>query len=364
MENNIPLRLFINGSNIHQGGGQSLLRALLEVFPMSTEVILLLDARMKITEGLPGTIRIRRVQPKVIQRLKAEWWLARNVKKEDTVLCFGNLPPWFKLRGHTIVFLQNKYLIGKGGLDGCPAKVRWRIRVERLWFSWKTGHANELIVQTPSMKAILISSLKNKVPVNILPFVSNAEGYTRSGKKNESNKNIRYDFLYVASGDPHKNHRRLVEAWCLLASEQLFPSLCLTVSEKDSPDLSFWINEKKKQYGLNLDNIGIISHEQVKQMYGQVRALIYPSTFESFGLPLIEARQAGLAILAAEMDYVRDLLDPEQSFDPQSALSIARAVKRFMGFDEQPLALMNATCFTEYLLQNSEMHKKRGERDV
>jgi len=350
MENNIPLRLFINGSNIHQGGGQSLLRALLEVIPMNTEVILLLDTRMKVAEGMPGKIKIRRVQPKVIQRLKAEWWLARNVKKEDMVLCFGNLPPWFRLRGHTIVFLQNRYLIDRVGLAGFPAKVRWRIRAERLWFSWKTGHANEFIVQTPSMKAILMSSLKNKVPVNILPFVSNAEGYTRAGEKNESNKNIRYDFLYVASGDPHKNHRRLVEAWCLLASEGLFPSLCLTVSEKDSPDLSFWINEKKRQSGLNLDNIGVISHEQVNQLYGQVRALIYPSTFEAFGLPLIEARQAGLAILAAEMDYVRDLLDPEQSFDPQSALSIARAVKRFMGFDEQPLTLLGATGFMKRLI--------------
>lgn len=360
----IPPRLFINGSNIHQGGGQSLLRALLKGIPMNTEVILLLDTRMKIAEGMPETIKIRRVQPKVIQRLKTEWWLARNVKKEDVLLCFGNLPPWFRLRGRTLVFLQNKYFIDRIELAGFPAKVRWRIEAERLWFSLKSGHANEFIVQTPSMKAILVSSLKNKVPVHILPLVSNAEGYTRATTKNESSKNTRYDFLYVASGDPHKNHRRLVEAWCLLAFEGLFPSLCLTISEKDSPDLSFWINEKKKQYGLSLDNLGIISYEQMKQLYGQVRALIYPSTFESFGLPLIEARQAGLAILAAEMDYVRDLLDPEQTFNPQSALSIARAVKRFMGISEQPLALMGAACFIEYLLHNPGIYKNREGRDV
>jgi glycosyltransferase involved in cell wall biosynthesis len=344
--------LFIHASNVHQGGGSSLLYALLCALPDNIELIALLDTRMKAPEDMPERMQIRRIQPSIIQRLKAEWWLARNVKKEDVVLCFGNLPPWFRLRGYTLVFLQNKYLIDRVGLAGFPVKIRWRISAERLWFFLKSEHANEFIVQTPSMKAILVSRLKTNVPVHILPFVSNAEGYTRAATKNESDKNTRYDFLYVASGDPHKNHRRLVEAWCLLASEGLFPSLCLTISEKDSADLCCWISEKKKQHELRLENLGVLTHGQIKQLYSQVHALIYPSTFEAFGLPLIEARQAGLAVLAAEMDYVRDLLDPEQSFDPQSALSIARAVKRFVGFDEQPLTLFDAADFIKRITGN------------
>ena len=324
--------------------------ALLEVLPENLELVALLDTRMKTPENMPERMQIRRIQPTVIQRLKAEWWLARNVKKEDVVLCFGNLPPLFRLKGHTLVFLQNKYLVDRVGLAGFPVKTRLRISAERLWFFLKSKHANEFIVQTPSMKAILVSRLKTNVPVHILPFVRNVDGYTRAATKKESDKNTRYDFLYVASGDPHKNHRRLVEAWCLLASEGLFPSLCLTISEKDSADLCLWINEKKKQHGLRLENLGVLTHEQMKQLYSQVRALIYPSTFEAFGLPLIEARQAGLAVLAAEMDYVRDLLDPEQSFNPSSKQSIARAVKRHMGINKQPLVLMNATDFIKHVM--------------
>ena len=72
-----------------------------------------------------------------------------------------------------------------------------------------------------------------------------------------------------------------------------------------------------------METLGVLTHGQMKQLYSQVHALIYPLTFELFGLPLIEARQAGLAILAAELDYVRDVLDPDQSFDPLSELSIA-----------------------------------------
>jgi glycosyltransferase involved in cell wall biosynthesis len=352
IEKHFPSRLFIHASNIHQGGGWSLLYALLEVLPMNLEPIALLDTRMKTPEDMPERVQIRRIQPSIIQRLKAEWWLARNVKKEDVVLCFGNLPPWFRLKGHTLVFLQNKYLINRVGLTGFPVKIRLRISAERLWFFLKSEHADEFTVQTPSMRLMLASRLKTNVPVHILPFVNNANGYTRAATKNESDKNTRYDFLYVASGDPHKNHRRLVEAWCLLASEGLFPSLCLTISEKGSADLCFWINEKKKQYGLRLENLGVLTYGQMKQLYSQVRALIYPSTLEALGLPLIEARQAGLAILAAELDYVRDVLDPDQSFDPLSELSIARAVKRYMEINEQPLALMDAAGFIKRITNN------------
>ena len=352
MKIQFPVKLFIHASNVHQGGGWSLLYALLEVLPGNLELVALLDSRMKVPEDMSEGMQIRRIQPSIIQRLKAEWWLARNVKKDDVVLCFGNLPPWFRLRGHTLVFLQNKYLIDRVGLVGFPVKSKWRISAERLWFFLKAKHVNEFIVQTPSMKAVLASRLKTDVPVHILPFVSNVTGYTRAAAKNESDKNTRYDFLYVASGDPHKNHRHLIEAWCLLASEGLFPSLCLTISEKDSADLCFWISEKKKQYGLRLENLGLLPHDKIKQLYCQVRALIYPSTFEAFGLPLIEARQAGLAILAAELDYVRDVLDPEQTFDPKSSISIARAVKRYLGINEQPLALINAAGFIKRITDN------------
>jgi glycosyltransferase involved in cell wall biosynthesis len=68
---------------------------------------------------------------------------------------------------------------------------------------------------------------------------------------------------------------------------------------------------------------------------------------ESFGLPLIEARQAGLPILASELDYVRDVVDPEQTFDPDSPMSIARAVKRFLGVEVTPIPLLSASQFLE-----------------
>jgi glycosyltransferase involved in cell wall biosynthesis len=104
------------------------------------------------------------------------------------------------------------------------------------------------------------------------------------------------------------------------------------------------------EYGVKVTNAGGLSHHDVLELYNKSMSGIYPSTFESFGLPLIEMRQAGLPVLASELDYVRDVLDPEQSFDPESSVSIARAVKRFMGKDEQTLPIFNAKQFMDCVL--------------
>ena len=55
--------------------------------------------------------------------------------------------------------------------------------------------------------------------------------------------------------------------------------------------------------------------------------------------------------LASELDYVRDVLDPEQTFDLNSDISVARAVKRYLGIAEEPLPFQDATGFVEYILR-------------
>lgn len=344
-------KLYIHATNVHQGGGKSLLCAVINALPRSGAV-LVLDSRMSVPDGIPESTQIKKIPPSILQRAKAEKWLAQNVQPQDAVLCFGNLPPLFKLQGRVTVFVQNRYLIDQVSLGAFSMKTRWRLSMERLWFSTRAINADEFVVQTPSMKTALLSSgcVKNQ-QVHIRPFANVPDGHPKKvNPENNEQERKRYDFIYVASGDAHKNHRRLVEAWCLLAKQGQFPSLCLTLDEGKSGALFRWINEQKLQYGLKLENVGFLSHEQVIRLYAQARALIYPSQFESFGLPLIEAKQAGLPVLAAELDYVRDVIVPEQSFNPESPVSIARAVKRHLGVVEMPLKILDAANFLNILI--------------
>lgn len=350
----VPRNLFIHATNVHQGGGRSLLAAIFNTLPSGMKSILSLDSRMPIPEGMAHSVQIKRVKPSIAQRFFAEKWLAQSVAPEDIVLCFGNLPPLFELRGHVAVFVQNRYLVDDVKLNEFSFKTRLRLWVERLWLSGRMANADEFVVQTPSMKRLLDARTKGRVPVHILPFMADHGGYMRSMQPSKVQKEKEFDFLYVASGEPHKNHRQLIEAWCLLAKEGMFPSLKLTLDRLHFTDLCSWLGQRIEQYQLNVQNTGSLPHDQVKQLYDRAGALIYPSTFESFGLPLIEARQAGLPVLAPELDYVRDVLDPEQTFDPESAVSIARAVKRFMEMEEQPLPLQDAAGFIKHVLGSAE----------
>ncbi len=330
-----------------------MLEALLTALPCPKETHVLLDSRLQMTDGMSEGVQVKRVRPSVIERFKAEWWLAENVRPSDVALCFGNLPPLFKLRGRAVVFLQNRYLIDYVRLDGFPLKVQVRLAIERLWLSIGMVNADEFVVQTPAMKNILEAVTKGKVPVRVLPFMLKSSGYKRNVARKQVVKRERYEFLYVASGEPHKNHRRLMEAWRLLAEEGLFPTLKLTLDRTLFSALCCEIEEICQLHRLKVTNMGLLSHVDVLALYKDMDALIYPSTFESFGLPLIEAIQAGLPVLASELDYVRDVMDPEQSFDPLSATSIAKAVKRFMGVDELPLRLLDAKGFLENAIQKN-----------
>jgi len=338
-------RLFIHATNVHSGGGRALLNALLQSVPDGIDVIAVLDSRMQTQDPTLPRLSIRRVFPSIWQRLKAEWWLSKNTECDDLVLCFGNLPPLFKLKSKATIFLQNRYLVEKGELSVFPFKTRLRVTVERAWFSLKFSNASAFVVQTPSMKiALEEKALKSGKSVYLLPFVQSTAGYRRSLPQT-SNKPGAKDFIYVASGEPHKNHRNLIQAWCILAGEGHYPTLSLTLNTKIHSELCGLIEFKKKAFGLRIENLGVLTHEQILLNYSNTRALIFPSTFESFGIPLVEARQAGLSVVASELDFVRDVLDPEQSFDPQSPASIARAVKRFIGIDDDALPLLNAAEF-------------------
>jgi glycosyltransferase involved in cell wall biosynthesis len=269
----------------------------------------------------------------------AEWRLRSSADSSDIVLCFGNLPPLFGCRARVFVYLQNRYLLGSSskhlGLWG-----RARIFVERLWIRCRLGNA-ELVVQTDSMAREVRKFLGRDS--HVIPFAPICRREHPEGSP-------KYDFVYVASGEPHKNHRNLVAAWIELATSDLRPSLALTLDRARHPQLVNWIESMSRKHGLLIDNLGHLSGESVAQLYARSRALVYPSRFESFGLPLVEANHAGLEILAPEADYVRDVVEPVETFDPESPVSICRAVRRYLGRPQAPQRVLSPGEFVARIL--------------
>lgn len=348
-------RLIIHAPNIHIGGGAILLTALLSVLAkQSQDIVVILDQRYQKSIS-SDSIQFQIFPASLTGRLQAELFLYKLAAPNDIVVCFGNLPPLFKLPCMVYLILQNRNLLGLNTLRQFPWKVACRIFIERQWLRGLKSHINAVIVQTPTMQQNTRHYLGDNVPIIPYPWVAETNIY----QKRSLSPTVVYDFIYVSTADAHKNHRRLIEAWCLLAEQEVFPHLALTIDEEKSPELWEWIALKIKEYHLKITNLGHVPHAAVIELYPQAKALIFPSTSEAFGLPLLEARQAGISVLAGELDYVRDLLDPEESFDPYSAVSISRAVLRYLEKPQASLVLRTPHEFIEFLFQyNNELPKR------
>jgi len=348
------LRLIIHAPFIHKGGGKELLAIFLEALRKHSgawsQILSIFDIRF---QGIPdlnfSPVELTRTKPTLLSRLKAEWILSFHAKTNDLVLCFGNLPPFFPTKGRIVVFVQNTHVLAPEyrfhftlgrKLTGAIQQKWLRLTKQRVW---------AFIVQTPTMKEKLVSQLNlTQERVTVFPFWKPLQHSATPSSRLSGRK---WDFGYISLPRPHKNHERLVEAFILLAKERLYPSLVVTVPNSMNSHLAKWIEEMKDQYSLNITNLSYVERDEISHVYRQMNAFIFPSLTESFGIPLLEAEEHGLPILAGELDYVRDVVNPVETFNPESPRSIMRAVRRFLKQPKDPVSPSTSEDFVQRLLQ-------------
>jgi glycosyltransferase involved in cell wall biosynthesis len=356
------MEFILYAPNVHTGGGLVLLEGLLRDWPKNCGLTAFLDERAR-GQLRPGArMIVHWVRPEFRARLRAEISLPAASSENCTVLCFHGLPPLLPIAGKVVIFLQNRLLLGFHPLSGHRLKTALRLTIERLICRVFRHRVSRYLVQTPSMARDLTRWYGSaergltRPPITVLPFID-AWPLVRQAA-DEPQQAPTWDFVYVADGQAHKNHRTLFAAWQLLAEQGLKPRLALTLGPRDQLMIDA-MNELKRHTGAELHNLGHLPRDRVLALYQDARALIFPSTTESFGLPLVEAQHLGLPVLAPEADYVRDVCVPSQTFDPLSAVSIARAVRRFLGQVEPVLHVGLPSDFWAALLAPNNTAKAR-----
>ena len=129
----------------------------------------------------------------------------------------------------------------------------------------------------------------------------------------------------MANGVSQKNHFALLDAWEIINKNYKLPlTLHLTIPE-NFPHIIRRITE------LKTDNVSVINHgfctvQKLESLYKKCKFFVNPSLAESFGLPIIEAAEAGCEIISADLPYIYDIVNPLATFDPQNKLDIAKTV--------------------------------------
>lgn len=122
--------------------------------------------------------------------------------------------------------------------------------------------------------------------------------------------------LYPARGWPHKNHRRLFEALELVRRSR--PELRLVLTGASAQELG--------DVPAHVEVLGHVSRAELAHLYGTAAALVFPSTYEGFGLPVLEAMSSGCPVAVARSGALPDTAgNAAVFFNPQDPVDIARA---------------------------------------
>ena len=126
----------------------------------------------------------------------------------------------------------------------------------------------------------------------------------REGREPAREVRDRYDvegefFLYPAITYPHKNHLVLVRAFAKLVHSHPETTLVLT-GAKGSMEVR--VGKEVKELGIekNVKRLGYVPARDLDALYHEAVALAFPSRFEGFGAPVLEAMSRSCPVIAAD----------------------------------------------------------------
>jgi len=125
--------------------------------------------------------------------------------------------------------------------------------------------------------------------------------------------------LYPANLWPHKNHARLLEAFAALGD----PDLWLVLTGQT------YGRERELAGHERVRHLGHVAEHELAGLYRGAVAVVFPSLFEGFGLPPLEAMACGVPVAASDRGALAEVCgDAALMFDPEDPEAIADAMRR------------------------------------
>lgn len=135
--------------------------------------------------------------------------------------------------------------------------------------------------------------------------------------------------LTVSAKRPHKNLLRLLEALALIPAERR-PLVALpgypTPHEED-------LRRHARELGIEADVLfmGWVPDSDLAALYAIASCFVFPSLYEGFGLPVLEAMSRGLPVACSDRGSLGEVAGSAALlFDPESAFAIAAAIERLL----------------------------------
>ena len=163
--------------------------------------------------------------------------------------------------------------------------------------------ADRVIVQTEWMKKAVAKWAG--YPETQISVETPAVSVPCPAMKKEKRRNC---FIYPANAYLNKNHQIIIEA-CRILKKQGFNDYRIQFTMSPSGGgMADRLYEVIKREDLPIDFVGHLEREELFEKY-QTMVTLFPSYIETFGLPLLEARELGGEILASDRPFSHEILD-------------------------------------------------------
>jgi glycosyltransferase involved in cell wall biosynthesis len=181
----------------------------------------------------------------------------------------------------------------------------------RLVYAWTIRRSRLLIAISEHVKETLSERLGLPPErVRVIYLGVDLERFTPGDRPREP------FLLYPANRWPHKNHERLFEAFAQLRRERPELRLVLTGSGHEGKPLPEGVEAR-----------GRVRDGELVELYRSASVLVFPSLYEGFGQPPIEAMACGCPVAASSTTALPEVCgDAARYFDPTSPEEIAAAV--------------------------------------
>ena len=139
--------------------------------------------------------------------------------------------------------------------------------------------------------------------------------------------------LSLGSIQPRKNLARLIEAYALLRSSRAgdqLPQLVIA-GKRGWLDNEIQRAAQRENRNESIKFIGYVPEKDLPALYSAAICFVYPSFFEGFGLPVLEAMQCGTPVIAGNRTSLPEVAGAAALlFDPFDAGALAEAIERII----------------------------------
>jgi glycosyltransferase involved in cell wall biosynthesis len=196
------------------------------------------------------------------------------------------------------------------------------------WWRWSAKHTDAIFTVSRTSRADILdiwSPTPNRVHVTY-PGVEDAFTEARIDLTSEASSKTgvkRPYLLYVGHRGEHKNFQVVAMAIKDRALDEF--DLVLVGGADRVPELDGWSGLDRNR----LHHLKGVSDSELRSLYSGAVALVFPSLYEGFGLPLVEAMSCGAPVVCSDIPSSREVCgDAAEFFQPRDPADCVKAIMR------------------------------------